>query len=464
MKAADEAPIGSDTVLVYFVNHSTAPINLGGAERSMIALVEDWQRRDPEFEPVFITKAPHGKFVAAIEERGWAYESFPYRGWTIPAPNPPASEVMYFANDDYRSTLAIIAMMERRRPDLVVTNTVVAPWGAFAAAVLGIPHAWFVREYGDLDHGLTFQNGRAETFQDIGLMSQAVFTNSLALRDHVGQYLRGARIDVVYPRVEVDEVAAKAAELPAVRPFGPDAGLAITVVGRLSETKGQWRVIEAVGRLQARGITASVCLVGGQEQVDYDKRLMDRARAAGVADRVVIAGEQANPFPFIAAAAVCVTPSGIEAFGRTTLEYMAAGRAVIASAGGGSAELVEDGVTGFLFEPDDLDQLADRLARYASDPTLAAAHGAAARERAVDLTTHEFSNENAIARLEETAEAEPYRLPNVARYWFQLPVTYFASGGGRPRITLAFIATRLPGRIKRLAGRPLAALRRRRRV
>ena len=38
-----------------------------------------------------------------------------------------------------------------RRPDLVVTNTVVAPWGAFAAKALGIPHAWFVREYGDLD-------------------------------------------------------------------------------------------------------------------------------------------------------------------------------------------------------------------------------------------------------------------------------------------------------------------------
>lgn len=454
--------VGSKTVLVYFVNHSTAPVNLGGAERSMIALVEDWYATDPDFEAVFITKAPHGKFVAAIEERGWKYRSFLYRGWTIPAPNPPVSEITYFANDDYRSTLEIIEMMENRRPDLVVTNTLVAPWGAFAAATLGIPHAWFIREYGDLDHGLTFQNGRRETFEDIGMLSQAVFTNSLALRAHVGQYIDEWAIDVVYPRVDVDEVTRRAAAAPAVAPFGADPGLAITVVGRLADSKGQWRVIDAIGALAARGVRASVCLVGGQERPDYDVQLLDRAARLGVADRVVIAGEQAEPFPFIAAADVCVTPSGIEAFGRTTLEYMATGKPAIASRGGGSAELVEPGVTGYLFEPDDTAELADRLELYARDRELIVAHGEAGRARAVELVSHEYSNQAAIARLVETAAAEPARLPNVARYWFSLPPTYFASAGRGRRITLAFIRTRLPGRLRAVIARPVSALRRRR--
>ena len=448
-------------MLVYFVNHSTAPVNLGGAERSMIKLVEDWYATDPDFEAVFITKAPRGKFIEAIEARGWAYLPYLYRGWTIPKPVAPVSEITYFAHDDYQATLAIVAAMEGRRPDLVVTNTVVAPWGAFAAAVLGIPHAWFVREYGDLDHGLSFQIGRQQTFEDIGLMSQAVFTNSLALKHHVGQYLDESKVTVVYPQVDVAQLLNKATAEPDISPFPQtDAGLRITVVGRLSETKGQWRAIDAVGELAARGILASLCLVGSQEQPDYDVVLKARAQRLGIADRVTVVGERGNPFPYIKAADVCVTPSGIEAFGRSTLEYMLTGKPVVASAGGGSAELVLPGETGFLFDPDDASALPAALELYARDPALVAAHAAAATNRALNLMDHEFSNLAAIERLKQTAVLAPYRLPNIARYWFALPGHYFSADGRGPRITVAFILTRLKGRVVHQVRRPLGAIRR----
>lgn len=449
-------------MLVFFVNHSTAPVNLGGAERSMIKLVADWYASDPEFEAVFITKAPRGKFIEAIEQRGWAYLSFLYRGWTIPQPDAAVSEITYFAHDDYRATGAIIAEMEKRRPDLVVTNTVVAPWGAFAAATLGIPHAWFVREYGDLDHGLAFQTGRESTFHDIGLLSQAVFTNSLALKAHIGQYLDESKVTVVYPEVDVADLEQKTLEAPGAVPFPTaNAGLRITVMGRLSESKGQWRAIDAVGALAARGIRSSLCLVGSQEQPDYDAVLRARAHRLGVADRVTIVGEQANPYPYIAAADVCVTPSGIEAFGRSTLEYMLMGKPVVASAGGGSAELVVPGETGYLFDPTQDGALADALEQYARDPELVAAHAAAASSRAVDLMTHEYGNRAAIERLKLTALAEPYRLPDIARYWFALPGHYFSAAGRGPSITVTFILSRVRGRVVRLLRRPLGVVRRR---
>jgi len=447
-------------MLVYFINHSTAPINLGGAERSMIKLVEDWYASDPEFEAVFITKAPRGKFIAAVEERGWAHLPFLYRGWTIPKPVAPVSEITYFAHDDYRATLDIVAAMEKRRPDLVVTNTIVAPWGAFAAAILGIPHAWFVREFGDLDHGLAFQIGRERTFEDIGLMSQAVFTNSLALKKHIGQYLDETKVSVVYPQVDAAFIQEQSQRQAETVPFSTaDPGLKITVVGRLSESKGQWRAVDAVGELASRGIRASLCLVGGQEDPEYDRRLMARATTLGIADQISIVGERSNPFPYILAADVCITPSGIEAFGRSTLEYMLVGKAVIASEGGGSAELVAPGLTGFLFPPDDVSVLVDRLAAYAGDQTMIDAHGQAAHERAQQLMTHEFSNAAAIERLKQTASQEPYRLPNIARYWFALPGHYFSAEGRGPRITVMFILTRLRGRAKRMLRHPLRTLR-----
>jgi glycosyltransferase involved in cell wall biosynthesis len=446
-------------MLVYFVNHSTAPVNLGGAERSLIGLVEEWYASDPEFEALFITKAPRGKFIEALEERGLRYRAFLYRGWTMSKPKAPISEMTYFAHDDYAATLAIIELMEERRPDLVVTNTIVAPWGAFASASLGIPHAWFIREYGDLDHGLAFQIGRAKTFEDIGLLSQAVFTNSLALKAHVSQYLDADTISVVYPSVDPAEVVGKSDGTPEREPFST-GGLKVTVVGRLSETKGQWRAVDAIGELAARGIESSLCLVGSSEEPDYDLRLRARATKTGVADRITFVGEQANPFPYVRAADVCVTPSGIEAFGRTTLECMLAGKAVVASEGGGSAELVAPGETGFLFDPARAGSLSEYLERYAQDPGLIRAHGEAGARRAQIILGGEYSNAAAIERLKATAALRPYRLPNIARYWFELPGYFFSSAGLGPRITTAFILTRARGRLAKLIKYPIGVVRR----
>jgi glycosyltransferase involved in cell wall biosynthesis len=447
-------------VLVYFVNHSTAPINLGGAERSLIQLVQDWYDRDPDFEAVFITKHPRGQFIKAIEEKGWAFRSYRYRGWTIPQVDAPLAEKTYFAREDYASTQQIISFMEERRPDLVVTNSIVAPWGAFAAKVLGIPHAWFVREYGDLDHGLAFQIGRERTFRDIGLLSEAVFSNSIAVRDHIAQYMDDKPIQVVYPKVDVSSLAEKAAAEPDRAPFGADPGLRIAVVGRLSDTKGQWRVVDAIGALDNRGIRASACLIGSWTDPDYDVRLMARARAAGVADRITIVGEQENPFPFVTAADVCVTASSIEAFGRTTLEYMLLSKPAIVSVDGGGAELVADGETGALFAPDDPETLVDAIAGYAGDPEKVLAHGAAARERAIRMTEHEYSNDAAIDTLTGLVGGPAYKLPEIARYWFSLPGLYSEMMKTGGQTTVRFVATRVKGRLRNLAKRPIAVVRR----
>lgn len=396
-------------MLVYFVNHSTAPVSLGGAERSLIALVEQWQRRDPSLEPFFITKAPRGRFIDEIERRGWPYRAFRFRGWATPHAVTPRSEDALFARGDYRATLDMIDLLTERRPQLVVTNTLVAPWGALAAAVAGVPHAWMVREYGDLDHGLTFETSRAATLADIGLMSAEVLVNSRALRDHLAEYMPIEKLTIAYPQLD----AAPATPTPPPR----SAELAITMVGRISASKGQWRAVEALGLLRERGITARLTVVGAAEQSDHLRELKSRAARLGVSEQIVWTGEQADPRPMVDAAAVCLTLSDREAFGRSTLEYLLAGRAVIATTGGGSDELVADGETGYLVDENPA-SLADRLAEYAANPELAAAHGAAGAEWAARFVAR-ADGAAAIEALQRAARAEAYRLPQLAIHWFE---------------------------------------------
>jgi glycosyltransferase involved in cell wall biosynthesis len=69
-----------------------------------------------------------------------------------------------------------------------------------------------------------------------------------------------------------------------------------------------------------------------------------------------------------------------ELLGLAVLEAMASGTPVVASRVGGVAEIVQDGLTGFLVPPGDQAALRDRLAQLLGDPLLARRMGAAARE------------------------------------------------------------------------------------
>jgi len=68
-----------------------------------------------------------------------------------------------------------------------------------------------------------------------------------------------------------------------------------------------------------------------------------------------------------------------EGISNTIVEYMASSKPVIASRGGGTDELVQDNMNGFLIDPKSPDQLVDRIERLRADTSLAAAMGQQAR-------------------------------------------------------------------------------------
>lgn len=104
------------------------------------------------------------------------------------------------------------------------------------------------------------------------------------------------------------------------------------------------------------------------------------ATASGVANDLCLLGERTDVAHLMQAADFLVLPSHFEGLSNALLEAMAAGCPVIASAVGGTPELIDDGCTGLLFPAGNVDALAAAMVRLSRDSTLRSRLAQAARQ------------------------------------------------------------------------------------
>lgn len=215
----------------------------------------------------------------------------------------------------------------------------------------------------------------------------------------------GLRVD----RVVHNATAARAA-LPApdaVLRFRRERGLEgaelMAIGGRLHEQKGVGQLLRMLARLAPSRPKLRLLVLGKRDV--YEREFEPLARSLGVAERVVATGwlDGAELQEALSAVDVFATPSiCFDTFGLVNLEAMEHGKPVVATAFGGSPEVVLDGVTGFVQNPFDLEGFSGAIAALLDDPALAARLGAAGRARWM----REFSIERMTdAYLEEYAAA-----------------------------------------------------------
>ncbi len=116
-----------------------------------------------------------------------------------------------------------------------------------------------------------------------------------------------------------------------------------------------------------REVRAKLIMLGDGPERPMAERL---AREYGLTDAVEFAGEQPDLVPWLSVADLFLLPSAEESFGMAALEAMACEVTVIASRVGGLPEVIDDGETGFLHEPDDVDGMIARGIAVLRDPAL----------------------------------------------------------------------------------------------
>jgi glycosyltransferase involved in cell wall biosynthesis len=110
-------------------------------------------------------------------------------------------------------------------------------------------------------------------------------------------------------------------------------------------------------------------------------QLERRAHDLGIVKDTLFLGYQEDVAPYYAAFDALVLPSSNEGTPVSAIESLAAGRPVVATRVGGVPDVVAEGEDGFLVEPGDTDELAERLTQLARDPALRERMGEAGRRR-----------------------------------------------------------------------------------
>jgi N-acetyl-alpha-D-glucosaminyl L-malate synthase BshA len=136
-------------------------------------------------------------------------------------------------------------------------------------------------------------------------------------------------------------------------------------------------VIEIFERIREQ-VRAKLILVGEGPDLGRAMRLVHER---GLGCDVEALGEQDQVVPLLSVSDLFVLPSAQESFGLAALEAMACEVPVIASRVGGLPEVVEDGVSGFLRDPDDINGMADAGVSLLTDPVLHARFAAAGLQR-----------------------------------------------------------------------------------
>jgi glycosyltransferase involved in cell wall biosynthesis len=252
------------------------------------------------------------------------------------------------------------------------------------SAYLGVPLARLagvrrvVRVRNNLGHWLTPTHrwlGRL-----IGLFSDVTLTNCEPARQALLAAEGGLARKVVVLENGVD--LERFAAISEVNGSAPRIG----VVANLRPVKGVDVFVRAAGRLALEFPAATFHIAGQGEQRAELERLVAEL---GLRERVVFHGPIADVPAFLATLTVTVLPSHAEGMSNAVLEYMAAGRPVVATDVGANGRLLGGGAFGVLVPPGDPAALAAAIGRVLADPSSAADRAAAARRHVHDNYSRE---------------------------------------------------------------------------
>jgi len=332
----------------------TEPFGIGGVQSDILTLSEDLTRRGHEVHVATTT----GVLLEELKGKGARHVDidFHYSGF----------------GGLWHAAMALRRAVRERAIEMVAPQSVRSSIVAFIALRL-IPFGYSVPSTGRRVPIVTtihnIHNPRHFSYAGhiLRVCADYVIFESNYERDRLlASGLRADRSCVIHSGIDTDRFVPRERDPALAASYGIDVERhrVFGIVARLSEEKGHCYLVEAFARVRAEVPNARLMIIGdGPLKADVEKQVQQ----LGLTDCVVFTGMQRNIPDYLAVLDAFVLASTRESFPLAAREAMAAGKAVIAPRIGGCPEVVDEGVTGYLFESRDVAQLADCMKRIVAD-------------------------------------------------------------------------------------------------
>lgn len=227
-------------------------------------------------------------------------------------------------------------------PKLIYSNSSVVYYGHFIAKALSIPHIWHLREFGNLDYhllpdfGLNFQRRIINKSNHVIAISKAIATH---------YHLKQNNSCVIYNGVTKNSDSFKTNNFDRPLKFG--------LVGLISPYKNQLKAVIAFHQFNKNLKQGShLYIIGGVGDGIYLEEIKNYIDNHQLNSQVTIVGHVNSSAEIYALFDILINPSMYEGFGRVTVEAMVYGKIPIGLRHSGTQEIIEHGVTGFLYDTD----------------------------------------------------------------------------------------------------------------
>ena len=226
-------------------------------------------------------------------------------------------------------------------------------------------------------------------------LARAVVANAGAVKKQlIEQGVKSEKVTIIYNGIDLTRFqqngnvneALQRLDLASVqgRPL-------ITMVANFEfRVKDHPMLLRAAQRVKAEVPEALFVFAGDGPLLEETQQL---AEQLGLKETCLFIGRCASVPDLLKASEICVLSSQAEGFSNSILEYMAAGRAVVATNVGGASEAIVEGETGYLVQAGDDQAMAQRLISLLRDPDKSRSMGVNGRR----LVEERFSTENRLA-------------------------------------------------------------------
>ena len=357
----------------------------GGSERQALQLTH-LLRSSNRYKVHLACLSPEGSLRRGVEEMGIRdIPSFPLTS--------------FYDRNAVQQIRKFVRHLQAESIDIVQTHDFYTNvFGMFGAAVARIPVRVAARR--ETTGVRTRSQSKAErlAYQ----MANAIVANADAVKSSlINEGIKREKIVTIHNGLDLSRIAIapsmKRSDILAQFKL-PEGYKFVTIVANLRHPVKDHGTFLRAAQQVAQAIPNVGFILAGEGELTNEMQQL--ASELGITNQTFFIGRCERVNELLAISDVCVLSSVAEGFSNSILEYMGAGKPVVATDVGGAREAIREGRTGFLVEPKDFQSMAARLMELLEDGNVAETMGQAGRR----VIEEEFSCEAQLRKTEELFE------------------------------------------------------------